>query len=350
MRGPAAPRRRSRQGGRDGHHRRPAARRQGDRHRQPDHGSGRRQDARSDLQPARRADRRRRPGGDRGAVADPPPGARARGPHPDPGDARDRGQGPRPARALRQGRQGRPVRRRRRGQDRDHPRADPQHRHQARRAVGVLRRRRADPRGQRALHRDAGVRRHRQDDDGLRADERAARRAAAGRPLGPDDGRVLPRGRRPGRAAVHRQHLPLRPGGVRGLGAARADAVGGRLPADARDRDGRAPGADHLDLTRLGHLGAGDLRAGRRPHRSRAGVGVRAPQRDHRAVAVDLRRRGSIRRSTRSTPPRRSSSRRSSARSTTRPRPGSRRSCSATRSSRTSSRSSGSTSSPTRTS
>ena len=39
----------------------------------------------------------------------------------------------------------------------------------------------------------------------------------------------------------------------------------------------------------LGHLGPGDLRARRRPHRPGAGVGVRPPQRDHDALAVDLR-------------------------------------------------------------
>ena len=38
----------------------------------------------------------------------------------------------------------------------------------------------------------------------------------------------------------------------------------------------------------LGDLDPGDLRAGRRPHRPGAGVGVRAPQRHHDAVAVDL--------------------------------------------------------------
>ena len=36
----------------------------------------------------------------------------------------------------------------------------------------------------------------------------------------------------------------------------------------------------------LGDLGAGDLRARRRPHRPGAGVGVRAPERDHDAVAA----------------------------------------------------------------
>ena len=42
---------------------------------------------------------------------------------------------------------------------------------------------------------------------------------------------------------------------------------------------------------RLGHLDPGDLRAGRRLHRPGSGVGVRPPQRDHRAVARDLRKR-----------------------------------------------------------
>ena len=98
---------------------------------------------------------------------------------------------------------------------------------------------------------------------------------------GPDHGGVLPPARRPGRAALHRQHLPVRAGGLRGLGAARPHALRGRLPADAGDRDGRPPGADHLDQRGLGHLDPGDLRAGRRPHRPGSGVGVRAPERDH---------------------------------------------------------------------
>ncbi len=101
----------------------------------------------------------------------------------------------------------------------------------------------------------------------LRPDERAARRAHARGAVRPDDGRVLPRGGRPGRAALHRQHLPVRAGGLRGVGAARPDAVAGGLPADARDGDGPAPGADHLDPPGLGHLGPGHLRAGRRPDR-----------------------------------------------------------------------------------
>jgi F-type H+-transporting ATPase subunit beta len=62
----------------------------------------------------------------------------------------------------------------------------------------------------------------------------------------------------------------------------------GRLPADAGVGDGPAAGADHLDPQGLGHLGAGDLRPGRRPHRPGAGLGVRAPQRHDGAVARDL--------------------------------------------------------------
>ena len=42
----------------------------------------------------------------------------------------------------------------------------------------------------------------------------------------------------PGRAAVHRQHLPVHPGRFRGVDAARPHAVGGGLPADAGRRDG----------------------------------------------------------------------------------------------------------------
>src|SRR3989449_8630483 len=58
-----------------------------------------------------------------------------------------------------------------------------------------------------------------------------------------------------------------------------------------RSRDGRAAGAHHVDQEGLDHLGAGDLRARRRPHRSRAGGGVFTPRRDRRAVAPDLRAR-----------------------------------------------------------
>ena len=107
--------------------------------------------------------------------------------------------------------------------------------------------------------------------------------------VGPDDGGVLPRRGGAGRAPLHRQHLPLRPGGLRGLRAARPHALPGGLPADARVRDGPAAGADHVDPQGLGHLDPGDLRPGGRPHRPGAGLGVRPPQRDHDAVAGDLR-------------------------------------------------------------
>src|ERR1043166_5383786 len=40
------------------------------------------------------------------------------------------------------------------------------------------------------------------------------------------------------------------------------------LPADARHRDGRLAGAHHLDARRVDHVGASDLRSGRRHHRS----------------------------------------------------------------------------------
>ena len=166
---------------------------------------------------------------------------------------------------------------------------------------------------------------------------------------GGDRGRVLPRRGRPGRAAVHRQHLPLHPGGLGSVRAARPHAVRGRLPADARHRDGRAAGADHVDQEGLDHVGAGDLRAGRRHHRSRAGHRVRPPGRDHRALAPAHRARhlprgGSALLHLAHPRPE------SSARSTTGSRARSSRSCSATRTCRTSSRSSAWTSSPTRTS
>ena len=212
-----------------------------------------------------------------------------------------------------------------------------------------VRRRRALARGQRPLARDEGVGRPREDDARLRSDERAARRAHARGPVRPDHGGVLPRAGRPGRAAVHRQHLPLRPGRPGGLRAARPHALAGGLPAHAGDRDGSAAGAHHLDAGGLGHLGAGHLRAGRRPHRSGPGLGVRPPQRDHDAVALDLRE-GHL-------PGRRPAgldlddpqARHRGRRSTTTSPPRSRRPCSATRSCRTSSPSSASTSSPTTT-
>ena len=62
-----------------------------------------------------------------------------------------------------------------------------------------------------------------------------------------------------------------------------------RLPADAGHRDGRAAGAHHLHQQGLDHLGAGHLRARRRPHRPGARDRVRPPRRDHGALARHLR-------------------------------------------------------------
>ena len=113
---------------------------------------------------------------------------------------------------------------------------------------------------------------------------------------------------------------------------------------------GAAAGAHHVDAHRLGHVGAGDLRAGRRPHRPGAGDHVRAPRLDDRALARRSSRRASIRPSIRSTRRRALCSRASSPTSTTGARRACRRCCSATTTCRTSSRSSASTSSRTRTS
>ena len=71
-------------------------------------------------------------------------------------------------------------------------------------------------------------------------------------------------------------------------------ALLGRIPSAVGyqptlvDRHGRAAGADHLDQQGLDHLGAGDLRARRRSHRSGAGHQLRPPRRHHRAVARHL--------------------------------------------------------------
>ncbi len=247
-------------------------------------------------QRGRRPGRRGRPGQDR-AEARHPPGRPAvhravdRSRDPD-----HRHQGRRPAGALRQGRQDRPVRRRRRRQDRDHHGADQQHRQGARRLFGVRRRRRAHPRGQRPLSRDDRVRRQQGPEEeqrldrglqmraGVRPDERAAGRPRPRRAVGSDRRRALPRPG-PGRAVLRRQHLPLHPGRLGSLGAARPHPLGGRLSADARHRHGRAAGAHHHHPQGLGHLGAGDLRPGRRPDRPGARHLVRPLGCHHRAVA-----------------------------------------------------------------
>ena len=59
-----------------------------------------------------------------------------------------------------------------------------------------------------------------------------------------DRRRAFPRSG-PGRAVLHRQHLPLHPGRLGSVGAARPYSFGGGLSADARHRHGRAAGAHH---------------------------------------------------------------------------------------------------------
>ena len=193
-----------------------------------------------------------------------------------------------------------------------------------RRLLGVRRRRRADPRRHRPVAGNAGSQdrrhrpqRHRADVHGLRPDERAAGRPPPRGPVGPDDGRVLPRHDRRRHAAVHRQHFPLLAGRQRSVGPAGPHAVGRGLPADAGHRDGRVAGADRLDQQGGHHLGAGRVRAGRRPDRSRPGHRLRPARRVHLPGAVDLAKRAFIRPSIRWPPPAAFSIRSTSASGTT---------------------------------
>ena len=129
--------------------------------------------------------------------------------------------------------------------------------------------------------------------------------------------RVLPRPG-PGRSPLHRQHLPLHPGRLRGLRTSRPHAVRRRLPAHAGHRDGRPAGAHHVDQDRFDHVGPGHLRSRpttsptRRPPR-RSPTSTRP-----RFSRVVSPRWASTRPSIRSSPRRARSTRRSSARSTTR--------------------------------
>ena len=319
------------------------------RYRGTDLGTRGRHDARPHLERARSAGRREACATGRRALVDPSgaacvPRAEAvrRG-------LRNGDQGHRPDRAVHQGRQGRPLRRCRSRQDGHDHGVDPQRRQCAQRCLRVRRGRRADARGQRSLPRDGGIRRSRQGRARLRPDERATRRPPPRRTLGVDDGRVLPRAGA-GRAALHRQHLPLRAGRLGGLRASRPDAERRRLSADPRDRDGPAAGAHHVDAHRFGHVGAGGLRPRRRPHRPRPRRTPSPTSTPRRCCRARSWRRGSTRPSTRSTRPRGRSRPASSPTSTTRLRRRCSRFCSATRTCRTSSRSSGWTSSPTRTS
>ena len=162
---------------------------------------------------------------------------------------------------------------------------------------------------------------------------------------GADDGGVLPRRPEPGRAALHRQHLPVHPGRLRGVGAARPDALRRGLPAEPGRRDGHAAG--RITSTR-GHsitsmqaiyVPADDYTDRRRRR-------LRAPRRDDGAVARDrvarhLPGRGPADLDLPDLGPAYIGPRPTTLRD-----PHQARSCSATRSSRTSSRSSVSTSSP----
>ena len=290
--------------------RRPAPRHEGEEHRRADLGPGGPGHARPHHGRARPPDRRSRADQVRRAPLDPPGRAQVRRALAFGGPAGNRHQGDRPHLPVRQGRQDRPVRRRRRRQDRDHAGTDQQHRHPARRPVGVRGRRRAHARGQRLLPRDdrgrGGQARqpHRvQGGDGVRPDERAAGQPPARGADRPHHGRELPR-RRQGHPVLRRQHLPLHARGHRSIRAARPYAIGGGLPADAGRGDGPPAGAHHLDQDRLDHLDPGGIRAGGRPDRPVAGDDLRPPRRHDRALARHRGARHLPRRWTRSTPPR----------------------------------------------
>ena len=203
---------------------------------------------------------------------------------------------------------------------------------------------RAHPRGQRPHHGDDRVGRHQRHRAGVRADGRAARHPYAGGAVGADDGGVLPRRAEPGRAALHRQHLPVHPGRVGGVDAAGPHALRGGLPADAGRRDGRAAGADHLHPRSVDHLDAGDLRARRRLHGPGAGHHVRPPGRDDGALPPDLAEGHLPGGGPADARPRGSWTRSTSARSTSGSRTRSSGSCRSTTTCRTSSPSSASTS------
>jgi hypothetical protein len=100
---------------------------------------------------------------------------------------------------------------------------------------------------------------------------------------------ILPRRRRPGRAVVHRQYFPVHAGRFGSIGSVGPHAERGGLPAESGYRDGRPSGAHYVHQARIHHIRAGDLRAGRRLHGSRAGHDLRAPRCDYKLVALDLR-------------------------------------------------------------
>ena len=156
------------------------------------------------------------------------------------------------------------------------------------------------------------------------------------RPHRSDRRRTLPRSG-PGRAVLRRQHLPLHAGRLRSVGAVGPYSFGRGLSADARHRHGRAAGAHHHHPQGFDHLGAGDLRAGRRLDRPGARDLVRPFGRDHGVEPRDFGKGhlpggGSARLHLAH-----AFARWSSARSTTTPRAWSSRCCSATSRCRTSS-------------
>ena len=211
-RGGTAPGPQPGESGGDGADRRPGQRVAGPQHRRADLGPGGGSDPRAHLQHVGRLPGRPRHRVQRRALADPPSRPALRGCRAHQGRVRDRHQGARPDLPLPPGRQDRPVRRRRRGQDGAHPGDDQPGGHPARRRVGVRRGGGAHQGGERPLPRDV---RDRGDQPGrprLRPDGRAPGSPPPGGPVGADHGRVLQGCPAPGRAAVHRQHLPLHPG------------------------------------------------------------------------------------------------------------------------------------------
>ena len=254
---------------------------------------GRRRQSRRGLQPLRRTERRRGDALGRRPPPDPRAAALAGAAGPGHGDPRDRHRDHRPARPLSARRQGRPLRRCRRRQDRAADGVHLQGRQGLRRDLDLLRGRRAHARGHELWKEMEKQGNPAARDPGLRPDVRgpgdALSRAAHRR----DDGGVRPRRAGQGRALSDGQRLPLHPGGQRGLGAARADLLAGRLPADADRGALGGRGTTRLDEKRFDHLGAGDLRPGGRHHRPGGRERLPAPGHHGGALAPD-RRQGSL--------------------------------------------------------
>ena len=202
---------------------------------------GRRGDARPHHERDRRAGRREGPDQDAEALADPPRGARVHRPG-DPGPGvRDRHQGGRPARAVSARRQDRPLRRRRRRQDGHHPWSSSTTSPSSTAACSVFGGVGERTREGNDLYLEMQESKLSDGNPSSRKtalvygqmNEPPGARARVGL-IGAHRRRVLPRRGGQGRPPLHRQHLPLRAGELRGVGAARPHAVRRRLPADAR--------------------------------------------------------------------------------------------------------------------